>query len=281
MKHSEGTFLGVDNLELYYQTWQPDKAARAALVIVHGLGEHGGRYMNLVNHLVPERYAIYTFDQRGYGRSPGKKGFINSWAEYREDVRTFVQMVRSQAGERPFFLMGHSMGGCVTADYVLHYPDGLTGVILSAPAVGKLNVPKSKELLSSVFSSVLPSLASPTGLDTTALSRDTAVVEAYKNDPSVHDKGTPRLGTEFPKTALWCMDHAAEFQPPLLMIHGGADRIVSVEQTKIFFAKVQQSDKKLIIYEGGYHEPHNDIHYQQVVADIANWLDEKVKSDED
>ncbi len=281
MKHSESTFRGVGSLELYYQTWQPDEAARATLVIVHGLGEHGGRYMNLVNPLVSKGYAVYAFDQRGYGRSPGKKGFINSWSEYREDVRTFVEMVRGQAGERPFFILGHSMGGCVTCDYVLHYPDGLTGVILSAPAIGNLNMPKSKEVLSNIFSSILPSLATPTGLDATAISRDTAVVTAYQNDPLVHDKATPRLGVEFLKTAVYCMDHAAEFQPPLLMIHGDADRIVNVEQSKIFFEKVAQPDKKLIIYEGGYHESHNDTHYEQVVVDIENWLEERVKSDED
>lgn len=273
MKHSEDTFLGTGDLKLFYQTWQPDQAARAVLVIVHGLGEHGGRYMNLVNHLVPKGFAIYAFDQRGYGRSPGKKGFINSWSEYREDVRTFVELVREQEGERPFFIMGHSMGGCVTCDYVLHYPDGLSGVILSAPAVGTLDIPKVQAALSPVLSSITPSLAVPTNLDATAVSRDTAVVDAYKNDPYVHDKGTPRFGVEFPKTAVYCMDHAAEFQPPLLMIHGDADRLVNIEQTKIFFEKVTQPDKKLIIYEGGYHESHNDTHYAQVVVDIENWLE--------
>ena len=273
MKHEESTFLGIGDIKLFYQTWQPEESACATLIIVHGLGEHGGRYMNVVNHLVPKGFAIYAHDHRGFGRSAGKKGFINDWSEFREDVNTFVDLVREKEGERPLFILGHSMGGCITCDYVLHYPDGLTGVILSAPAVGTLDIPKAQAVLSSIFSSLIPSVAVPTNLDETAVSRDPAVIEAYKNDPYVHDKGTPRFGVEFPKTAVYCMDHAAEFQPPLLMIHGNADRLVNVEQTKIFFDKVTQPDKKLIIYEGGYHESHNDIHYEEVVVDMENWLE--------
>lgn len=273
MKHEESTFAGTDGINLFYQTWQPEEPAKATLVIVHGLGEHGGRYMNVVNHLVPKGIAIYALDHRGFGRSEGKKGFINDWSEFREDLRIFVQMVQEKAGERPFFLLGHSMGGCVTCDYVLHYPDGLTGVILSAPAVGKLDVPAVLAFLSAILSKILPSIAVSTGLDASTISRDPTAVEAYLNDPYVHDKGTPRLGTELPKAAMWNMDHAAEFKPPLLMIHGDKDELVNVENTRQFFDKVAQPDKKLIIYEGGYHESHNDIHHEQVVVDIENWLE--------
>ena len=280
MKHEESNFLGQGDIKLFYQSWHPEERARATIVIVHGLGEHGGRYMNVVHHLVPKGYAIYALDHRGFGRSEGKKGFVNDWSEFREDLRTFVQMVQGKEGERPFFLYGHSMGGCVTADYVLHYPNGLTGAILSAPAVGKLDVPPVLAFLSAILSKILPSLSVSTGLDASTISRDPAAVEAYVNDPLVHDKGTPRLGTELPKAALWNMDHAAEFQPPLLMIHGDSDELVNVENTRKFFEKVTQPDKKLIIYAGGYHESHNDIHYEEVVVDIENWLEAHISPEE-
>ncbi|MCP5095242.1 MAG: alpha/beta hydrolase, partial [Chloroflexi bacterium] len=109
MKHEEGTFTSVGNMQLFYQRWMPDEV-RAVLVIVHGLGEHSGRYMNLVNELVPKGYAIYSFDHRGHGRSPGSRGFINEFAEFRADVHAFLEMVRGIEVERPLFLMGHSMG---------------------------------------------------------------------------------------------------------------------------------------------------------------------------
>ncbi|MCA9921711.1 MAG: lysophospholipase [Anaerolineales bacterium] len=273
MKHEEGTFTGVGDLSLFYQSWHPETAVRAVLVIVHGLGEHSGRYFNVINHLVPKGYTIYAFDHRGHGRSPGPRGFINAYIEFRGDVDNFLQLVREREPERPLFLMGHSMGGGIVINYVLHAPEGLAGVIASAPAIGKLNVPPFLAFLSRMMSGIWPRLTLETGLDATAISRDETAVQAYIDDPLVHGKGTPRLAVEMTDNALWSSANAATWEPPLLMLHGDADRLVNVEGTRDFFTRVQQPDKKMIIYEGGYHESHNDIHYQQVVADIEAWLE--------
>ncbi|HFE67626.1 MAG TPA: alpha/beta hydrolase, partial [Chloroflexi bacterium] len=224
MNHTEGFFPGADGVELYYQAWQPAEPAKAVLIIAHGLGEHSGRYQNVVEALVPQRYAIYALDHRGYGRSPGQRGHINEWAEYREDLRRFVQMVQEKEAERPLFLMGHSMGGCIALNYAEYYPDGLQGVVASAPAVGKLDIPTPLAVMSKLLSSVWPTLSVSSGLDVEAISRDTAVIEAYQNDPLVHDKGTPRLATELDKAAQETLARAGEFQPPLLLLHGDADR---------------------------------------------------------
>lgn len=278
MKHNEGTFKTFDNLDLYYQSWQPEGTVRAVLAIVHGLGEHGGRYLNIVNHLVPQGYAVYALDHRGHGRSPGPRAFVNSWSEFTEDVGNFCQLVAQQQPGVPFFLMGHSMGGNIVLNYILRHPTshhsaGVQAVIASAPAVGKLDVPPVLAFVSRLLSSILPKLSVPTGLDATAVSRDTAVVQAYQNDPLVHGQGTPRFATEIASSAEWAMAHAAEFRPPLLLLHGDADRLVNVQASRDFFARVPHNDKKLIIYEGGYHESHNDIHQQQVVEDIEAWLE--------
>jgi alpha-beta hydrolase superfamily lysophospholipase len=278
MQHHEGTFKGAGGLDLYYQSWLPERAARAALALVHGLGEHGGRYMNIVNHLAPWGYAIYALDHRGHGRSPGPRAFVNSWSEFIEDVGAFCQLIAQQQPGVPFFLMGHSMGGNITLNYILHHPtshhpDSVKAVIASAPAVGKLDVPPLLVLISRLLSGILPRLSVATGLDATAVSRDTAVVRAYQNDPLVHSKGTPRFATEIAASAEWAMAHASEFKPPLLLLHGDTDRIVDVQASRDFFVRVPHDDKKLIIYEGGYHEPHNDIEYERVVQDIKAWLE--------
>ena len=278
MKHQESTFTGFKGLELYYQSWQPEGTARAALAIVHGLGEHGGRYMNIVNHLVPQGYAIYALDHRGHGRSPGPRAFVNSWSEFIEDVGKLCQLVAKQQSNTPFFLMGHSMGGNIALNYILHHPnshhpDGVKSVIASAPAVGKLDVPPVLAFVSRLLSGIMPKLSIATGLDATAVSRDTAIVQAYQNDPLIHGQGTPRFATEIAASAGWAMAHAAEFKPPLLMLHGAADRLVNVQSSRDFFARVAHNDKKLIIYESGYHEPHNDIDHERVVHDIENWLE--------
>ncbi|MBX3057756.1 MAG: lysophospholipase [Anaerolineae bacterium] len=273
MIHEESTVTAPGNMNLYYQIWRPDAPPRATLVITHGLGEHSGRYMNVVNHLVPKGYVVYALDHLGHGRSPGQRGYIKSWADFREGVRALVQLAQVQEAARPFFLFGHSMGGCITLDYVLHYPDGLTAVVASAPAIGQLTLSPARTFLARLSARIKPDMSMDSGLDTTAISRDTAVVEAYRADPLVHDKGSPGAAVAFVDTAAWVMAHAADFQPPLLLIHGDADRLVRVEESQKFFAQVKQPDKKLIIYPGGHHESHNDLHKEQMLADVESWLE--------
>lgn len=276
MQHQESTFNGAEGLALYYQSWQPEEPARGLLVIVHGHGEHSGRYKHVVNHLVPQGFVVYALDHRGHGRSPGQRGYVNDVAEFRGDVRAFVQLAATAHPDLPLFIMGHSLGGLITLDYVLHYPDGLRGVIASAPAVGSVGVSPVLLQVSRVLSRVWPTFSLATGLDVNAISRDPQEVQTYQNDPLVHGKGTARLATEVMDTAVWCQENAPSLQLPLLMIHGTADRITSPIDSHRFFDNVASADKTYIAYQGGYHESHNDIHYQQVVEDIMAWLVERL-----
>lgn len=273
MNHNEGTFQGFGGLQLYYQCWRPDGKPRAVLAIVHGFGEHSGRYMNVVHHLVPKGYAVYAFDHRGHGRSPGPRGHINSWEEFREDMRAFLQMVAAQEPGRPLFLMGHSMGGLIVLEYALHYPEGLKGVIASGPVLAQVGVSPLLLLLARLFSRIWPRLAMNTGLDATAISRDPEVVAAYQADPLVHSIASARLGTEMARATAWTHEHAAEWKLPLLILHGGADRLAPPEGSRRFFENVPIADKERYEYEGGYHEPHNDVNRAQVLADLEHWLE--------
>jgi alpha-beta hydrolase superfamily lysophospholipase len=281
MKHEEGTFNGADGLELFYQSWLPDGDPKATIVIVHGMGEHGGRYPHVVKALVPKGFAIYAADHRGHGRSQGKRMFVESWSDYLDDLHIFVQKVKGWGGERPvqslskrpFFLYGHSMGGNITLNTVLRHPDGYNGVIASAPAVGKLDIPPVLALISRALSRLAPALQVKANLEISDISRDPAEAAAYANDPLVQGFGTPRFAVEIASSAEWAMAHAAEFKPPLLMVHGDGDNIVNIASSRNFFAKVIQQDKKLIEYEGGVHESHNDTHRDEVIADIEQWLE--------
>ena len=273
MKHEEGTFKSTDGLELYCQNWLPEGEPKAVIVIVHGMGEYGGRHPHVVESLVPKGYAIYAADHRGHGRSPGKRMFVNKWSEYLDDLGRFIKLVKERWVGRPFFLYGHSMGGNITLSYVLRHPDGYNGVIASAPAVGKLDIPPILAFMSKIMSRLAPAMQVKSNFDTNDISRDLAESEAYGNDPLVQNFATPRFGVEFSAAAEWAMAHAAEFKPPLLMIHGDSDNIVNVSASHSFFAQVPHDDKKLIVYEGGVHESHNDIHRAQVLADIEAWLE--------
>ncbi len=275
MRHDEGTFRGVGGLELYYQRWRPaTEPPRAVLAIVHGFGEHSGRYINVVNHLVPRGYAVYGFDHRGHGRSPGRRGYIKRWTEFRGDVRALVDMIKQREPERDIFLLGHSLGGLIVLEYALHYPEGLAGVIASAPALGEVYVPAHLFLLSRILSRIWPGFSRSTGSDGSALSRDPAVVQAVREDLLRHNRGTARLGTEFTAAIRWTQAHAADLQIPLLILHGTADRVTAPEGSRIFFERVTFGDKARYEYEGGYHEPHNDIDAERVLTDVERWLEQ-------
>lgn len=273
MKHNEGTFSGFGGLELYYQRWRPEGEPKAALAIVHGFGEHSGRYGNVVDWLVPKGYAVYAFDLRGHGRSPGRRGYINEWAEFRGDVRAFLELVREQEPGRAVFLLGHSMGGLIVLEYALHHPEGLAGVIASGPVLAQVGVSPFLMTLSKILSGILPRLTLDTKLDATTISRDPAVVAAYVDDPLVHSLGTPRLGTELTRAIEWTQAHAAEMRAPCLIVHGSADRLAPPEGSHIFYENMTLSAKERQVYEGYYHEVFNDVGKERVLAAVEAWIE--------
>jgi len=273
MEHREGIFQGMGDLELYYQGWRPNGQARGVLTVVHGVGEHSGRYLNIVNRLTGCGYVVYGFDQRGHGRSPGQRGHINSWGEYRGDLDAFLKVIGKLEPNLPLFLLGHSMGALVVLDYLLCQPAALRGAIVSGAPIEPAGVSKAYlVILAHFLSRVWPRFPLHLGLDTSALSRNPTVVKAYETDPLVHGAATPRWGTESLATIERVKAHATEVNAPVLFIHGGADRLNSPHGSRTIFEKVNLSDKELKVYPGGYHEPHNDIDYEQVANDIEQWL---------
>lgn len=275
MKHDESFFRGYGNLELFYQHWQPVGMPRAVLVIVHGVGEHSGRYMNVVTALTAHRYAVYGYDQRGHGRSPGQRVHINRWTEYRDDLHAFLGSIRQQEPARPIFLYGHSMGALVVMDYILHHPQGLQGAILSGAPIEPAGVAKPYLVaLARALSGILPRFSVNLGLDITALSRDPQVVKAYEADPLTCRVVTVRWGTESLDAVTWVKAHLAETALPTLLLHGEADRLDLAAGTQHIFRTITHPDKTMHIYPGGYHEPHNDLDHEQVIRNITEWLDQ-------
>lgn len=275
MIQNEGTFRGARGVELHYRTWAPEEEARAVVAIVHGLGEHGGRYGGVANYLVPAGYKLYAFDHRGHGRSPGPRGHADRWADFREDVRAFLTLIRKQAPGKPIFLYGHSLGGLITLNYALHEPAGIDGLIVSAPGLDASGLSPTMLRIARLLSRVAPKLGLGTGLEAAAISRDPAEVKAYKLDPLVHGKGSPRLAVEAGEAIEWTMAHAKELRLPLLLFYGSADRLVPPANARRFFDAASSKDKTLHEYEGGYHEPHNDLDRERVLADVREWLDER------
>ena len=271
MKHDQGNFLGADKIDLYYQSWHPDCSIKGIVAIVHGLGGHSDIFGNLVKFLCDRGLAVYGFDLRGHGRSPGQRGYINNWSEFREDLKAFLELIATK-DKSPLFLLGQSLGGTITLDYALHYPSQLQGLILLSPAL-KVSVDPLKSILGRTFSRFMPRFTLDTGFDLAAGSRDPQVVAAYVQDSLRHTKGTARLATQFWQTAAWIEMNAAMLEVPLLILHGGADRITMPESSRLLFETINFTDKEIKEYPESYHELHNDLNYQEVFIDIENWLE--------
>lgn len=277
--HREGWRAGEGGVKLYHQSWQsaPAQTAKASLVILHGLGSHGGLFQPLAERLVTQGYSVYALDLRGHGRSDGQRGHINRWEEYREDVHQFVNWVQSQSGHRPCYVMGNSLGAAIALDHSLIFPGAVDGLILTAPAVSTQGISPIKLQVGRFLSWVHPRFSLSTGFkQKQPPSRDPAVNDAYETDPLRHSRGTARLSTEFFQVNRHTWEHLAELELPMLILQGAADRIAPLAVAQQFFGKLVGENKRLQVYPEGYHEIWNDINREQVMDDLVAWLEAQV-----
>ncbi len=273
MEHIEGRFTGLRNLEIYYQGWLPADGVKAVLLVVHGLGEHGGRYMNVVNHFVPLGFGVYALDHIGHGKSEGPREFVRQYTDFTQNLNTFYRMVVEWQPEKPVFLLGHSMGGGIAAYYLLDYQDDFKGAILSAPAVkvGESVSPATINI-SKILSKIAPQMG-VIALDATQISRDPAVVEAYLNDPLVFKGKTPaRLASEMLVSMQRITAEARTLRLPLLLLQGGKDALVEPAGAQMLYDAAQSTDKAIHIYDELFHEVFNEPEREQVLKDVEAWL---------
>jgi alpha-beta hydrolase superfamily lysophospholipase len=275
MKTIEDHFMGTDSCKLYYKIWEPEGASlKGVVVIVHGAGEHVGRYHRLVDGLVPAGYVLAGFDLRGHGRSEGQRGHIDSWEDYRSDLKLFIELVGKPFPHLPIFVYGHSLGALIVQDFLITHQEGLAGAVFSGtPIVPTKIAPAHQVLLVKILSGLLPRASLNMHVEGSDLSRDGKVAAAYDQDPLVHWKRTFRWGREGLRTIERVKEGTPKITLPVLYLHGGEDRSVSPEGSQYCYDHVKSEDKQLEIYPGSYHEPHNDLDYHLVVDDIINWLD--------
>ena len=273
MEHTEGRFSGYKGLTLYYRCWLPETEAKSIVLVVHGWAEHSGRYANLVNHLVPKGYAIYAHDHRGHGMSGGRRGYVERFSDYLDDLKTFFDLVRGEHSDKKIFIVGHSMGGTIATAYAIRHQRELAGLLLSGASL-KLgsSMPSALVPLARILSIMVPTLGITT-LDASAISQDRAVVDAYINDPLVYrGKITCRFAGEMIKTLSKLPSQVTEINLPILIMHGSADRLGDPEGSRLLYDRVRSSDKTLKLYEGFYHEIFNEPGHKQVLADAGAWI---------
>ncbi len=274
MKHKDGVFNGIDNLELYHQCWLPEDDSKAVLLIVHGLGEHCGRYMNVVNHFVPKGYAVYGFDHPGHGKSQGTRVFIKRFYDFIDNLKLFFDLVRQEQPDKKIFLVGHSMGGLITADYLLKYQSELGGAVISAPAV---KVPEDLSKIAIFAAKILSKILPKTGiqqLDVQGVSSDPEVVQAYIDDPLVCNKKiTARLAAELIIAMESITKNAGKISLPLIILQGTADILVDPDGASMLHERAGSKDKTIHIYDGFFHEIFNEPDHSKAFSDVETWLD--------
>jgi alpha-beta hydrolase superfamily lysophospholipase len=310
VRHEQGKFRGAGGVELHYHHWSPGGAGaphvadrvpaermavgggvpgadgapaadgepaagtvRATVVISHGVAEHGGRYRHVAERLTACGYSVWAHDHRGHGRSGGRRGYVERFGSFVADLETF-RLLAAADEPGPQFLVGHSMGGAVALAHVLDHPQAWSGLVLSNPAVA----PRRGAPLPLVLIGRLAALVAPRSkvvqLDAEGVSRDPAVVRAYRDDPLVyHGKLTARLVAELVNRTDRFPREVAGLTLPVLMAVGGDDQLVDPAGPRELFAKIGSSGKALIDYPGLHHELFNEPERDQVLADVADWLD--------
>ena len=275
-----GEFAGSDGVKIFYRHYQA-APERARLVIAHGLGEHSGRYGNVIERVVPNGFSVWAPDHRGHGRSGGRRGHVLNFVQYLSDLRLTVELVKKDMpGGMPCFLLGHSMGGLIALYFAQRHPEYIDGVVASSPGLGlAIEIPPLKKVLGSFMSYVWPGLTMGNELDATKISRDSNVVSAYEDDPLVHDRVSARFFTEFLAAMQSVNQQASTLKVPVLMQVAGQDYVVSADSSKQFFEKLTLQDKALLVYDGMYHEIYNSPEDQKkkVLDDLEAWLDKECR----
>jgi acylglycerol lipase len=277
MNHIENKFNGIRNTEIYYQAWIPGGSVKAVLLVVHGIGEHSGRYLNVVNHFVPLGYAVYGLDHIGHGRSGGRREYVKRFEDFTITLSIFRDIVKAAQPGKPVFLLGHSLGGLIATFYLLDHQADFKGAIISAPAI-KISDNISKTTI--IAGKILSFLAPNTGvllLDSNSVSSDPAVVAAYVNDPLVfHGKIPARLGAELLKATIRVTAEVEKISLPFITLQGTADKLVEPSGAQMLYDRSSSKDKTIKFYEGFYHEVFNEPGRDRVLEDVESWLEARV-----
>ncbi len=271
MQDGTFNFKTNDGLTMLGRVWQTTGTPKGIVNLVHGLGEHTGRYAHIAEALTKIGYNLIGFDLRGHGLSEGKRGHTPDYDYIMDDVELFLEKSSEFFGsDQPHFLYGHSLGGTIVLNYALRRKPALKGVISTDPALRlSFEPPKLKLIMGKVMADLMPSFSMNNALDVNALSRDAAIVKAYQDDVLVHDRLSAKLAMDLFDSGKYAMDHADEWTLPLLLMHGSEDHISSCKASEEF-AEIAGDSVTFKEWEGYSHEIHNDIGKEDVITLMIN-----------
>ncbi|MCK0191880.1 alpha/beta hydrolase [Arenibacter sp. F20364] len=248
------------------------KIVRGAVVLVHGFGEHSGRYQDtVIPRLLEENLAVYCYDNIGHGKSGGKRGHCSSYSALLELLDNVIAKARLLNPNKPIFLYGHSMGGNLVLNYGLRIKSDLAGIVATSPYLKlAFQPPKWKMVLGKAMLKIFPSITMSSGLNPQHISRIDQEVEKYIADPLIHDRVSPMYSFPIIEAGEWAVDNAYKLKTQTLLLHGTGDNIIDYTATEKFHKNSNKTQLHLI--EGGYHELHNDVGSKNTLDMIGKWL---------
>jgi acylglycerol lipase len=282
IRHEQGHRETTRGQTTYWQAWLPGDPARAIVIIVHGIHEHSGRYAHVGYQLATAGFATYAADHRGHGRSGGRRANIERMALIVDDLSSFVRFAAQRHTGLPVFMIGHSLGGLIALHWATE-PRAteprtfLDGLVVSGPAVEVMVGSALARRLAGVLSALVPNLR-VTAIDADRISRDPAVVRAYREDPLVdHGRIKARTGAEMLATMKSLPARLPRLSIPLLLLHGTEDWICAPASSVMVHDAVSSPDKTLRRYQGLYHEVFNEPERDQILTDLVSWLDQHLR----
>jgi len=272
MNYIEETVTTTDGLRLYLRRHELP-SPHGEILIVHGFGEHSGRYVELTNHLVNNNYSVTAYDHRGHGLSDGLPGHVESFSEYDEDLAKIVKSIKERTDVKSLFVIGHSMGGLIALRHAARKDTAISGTVVSAPLIDvAVPVPAHKLMIARVGARMAPRMRLDNEINPSYLSRDPEVGRAYASDPLVNRKVSAKWFSEAKQAMHEVTEWAPEIKVPVLVMHGTEDRLASVVATQRIFERIGSADKELEILSGYYHELFNEPERQEIFKRVTKWL---------
>ena len=273
---SDGSFQSGSGANIFYRCWAPAEP-RAVLLLAHGLAEHSGRYGDFGSFFADAGIATYALDLPGHGRSDGKRGHVRDFQDYTEALGALLSLASEAHPNIPFVLFGHSMGGLIAADFLLQHQSEFVAAVLTGAAIQSPQQPSSIVLfINRVIASAMPRLGVLL-MDASGISRDPQVISDYENDPLVYrGKATAGLVTALFSAIKRVVENATSIRLPMLIMHGSVDSLTAVEGSKLLHDSISSEDKKIVIYDGLYHEILNEPERKNVMGDILQWLETRI-----
>jgi len=276
MKVQELHWQTENNQKIYAKTWSPNSEPKATIAIVHGLGEHLGRYEHVAKYFVEHNFSVIAYDRTGHGKSDGKRGHNDKFHNYLLEIEDLVNEAHKLHLGKPVFIYGHSMGACLTANYLLKINQELSGAVLSGgPFKLAFAPPAIKLFAGKLLRKIAPSVTMPSELDVNQLSYDQNVIDAYNADPLVHDKISGETAIGMFEASDYALQHASEMKIPLLIMHGNDDGICSIEGSKQIAESTKQNST-LKIWNKMKHEIHNEKAQNEVLQFAVDWMNKQI-----